>query len=290
MGRLIVLTMALSLLAACTSYEHIQSQQRMTDGIGALQAAEGRARGNEADTGIAFSSVESLRLALAEDAADDLSRAQRGFGHGEDADRISALSRAALKGWQAGAQGGATVDSATTVGDRLCRALGSAAPPRDCGLLTINPVTGQSLAQLLSTLEIQADIILPYDALQENVATAGNPSETVERLSAATSVTAETLPRLEAPVPVLAGWADRQRTIYLCSAIAGENALFNIEDRGLAAAQAAQTARSKLVGTPAAPGPLTTAMAAYSQSSLPTINTTTIQTAASDCNLLASGA
>lgn len=159
-----MLILALGALAACTSAQHIQSQDRLDTGVEVLVAAE-RAEFEEAKrrgkggppTDMAFSASDELevsafaaRQALAEDALADVEAVSGILANADAADQVAAYYRAAVKAWHAGAAGGDHVASIVSGGRNACKTA-EPRPDRDCAMF--------DLLVALNTAESAADSI-----------------------------------------------------------------------------------------------------------------------------------
>ncbi|MCG6904327.1 MAG: hypothetical protein LJE68_16770 [Rhodobacter sp.] len=142
------------------SIDHFQSQQRLEDGIARKIAAETAAREASQGAGAANGgpdaplpdSVQSTRLALAQDARRDYAQATGALRGGEPADRISLLLTAAQKSLYAGREADTgLVTDIRDAGAAQCASAGPARPPRDCDLLMVLP--------LMAALQQKRDVI-----------------------------------------------------------------------------------------------------------------------------------
>lgn len=255
MVRIILAVMLAGTLSGCVSYNHLESQRRTTEGIQALVKAEEALqagilaqRGNAlpTDTPVSDASVDGLRTALAQDARADVAAARSHFTAARPYDQISALSRAALKGWQAGAAGQAVTAQAARDGLAACKGLGKdrPKPERDCEIFEVAPD--------LNVLETHADTLLEYDAfaVKGSLVRIRNSDEDVKTVALAVQEIAKQVEILGATstrLRIIRDWVGRQRAIYLCHGNAGLRALLEMRT------ETAKEARTKGQGLLADP-------------------------------------
>lgn len=238
---------AVAALTSCTAFSHRESLDRLDSGYQALLDAEDRAYSAVSGSGSIASldapvslepapTLPEARIALALDAQRDLEAANGTFSDATEYDRVSALYRAALKGWNAGnawenAPKETGVDPAMLgrihqAGKNRCTALAKSAsvPTRDCTVIGAAPE--------LTVMEIAADNITDgqLQRLQEAPATEARLAilfkgvrDISEMLTASNDIPAGTKEGLER-------YFTRQRVVYLCHATKGMDELLKLAD------------------------------------------------------------
>ncbi len=233
-------------LSACTGFSHRESQERLTDDYQALVEAEKvalvealRAGGGASPDAALLLSAEpprslmEARLRLALDAQQDLEASNAGFADASEADRISALYRAALKGWHAGnawedprPESGLNPDTPSEVhrqGTARCAELGAQAPQRDCAIIA----TGLEL----TAMEIAGSDI--FDAHLARLSKAEPDEDLVALRVEGVRDISQAMARLDAMATPqqLSSFFDAQRLAYFCQSVRALDDLFALADR-----------------------------------------------------------
>lgn len=239
----VIIVLAAASLAACTTADHFESQNRLERGLRQLAVAEVQvfretsltAQERQILATPQIQSPETVRANLAADAKRDIETVTGSFADATALDRISALYRAGIKAWKAADAAGALVIEIANRGRASCRALRDQ-PDRDCGMFElITPLAeAQSEIVRLDAIDLR-NRRFPANAQGKGIGTndIAPVADAVAKLQKSFNTLTSALdgnvhPRLgiSAPVPTLLhGFIDVQRVLIWCHALRGKTLL-----------------------------------------------------------------